>query len=512
LIILDGWGMAPPGPGNAIALANTPHLDRYWVEGQHSVLAASGLAVGLPAGQIGNSEVGHLNLGAGFRVLQELPRIDEAIRSGRFFENLALCAAVDAARERGTTLHLMGLFSYGGVHSHARHLYALLDLAARRGLRRCSVHAFLDGRDTPPRQALDDLPLLEAALDETGAGRIATVTGRYYAMDRDKRWDRTELAYRAVVAGQGEHAPTATEAVRQAYAAGANDEFVKPTVVDRPHDGGGAVPSPRIADGDAVIWFNFRADRSRQLSDALLRPGFDGFSRPYRPGSLYYVTFTQYEADLPVSAVAYPPHNVEMPLARVVAEAGLRQCHLAETEKYAHVTYFFNGGREEPFPGESRVMVPSPKVATYDLQPEMSAAAVARAAVERLASGDDAFLVINFANGDMVGHTGVLAAAVRAAGAVDLAVGEVVAATLAAGGYAAITADHGNAEEMIDTNAAAGGPMTAHTTNPVPFVLAGAPAGTRLKPEGALKDVAPTLLALMGLPIPEAMAGNGLLE
>jgi 2,3-bisphosphoglycerate-independent phosphoglycerate mutase len=509
LIILDGWGIAPPGPGNAIAAADTPVLDGLWRDSPHSTLAASGRAVGLPEGQIGNSEVGHLNLGAGFRVVQELPRISEAIESGSFFDNPALIAAADHARDAGTTLHLLGLFSYGGVHSHATHLYALLDLAGRRGLRRVAVHAFLDGRDTPPRQALKDLPQLEEALVRTGAGRIASVGGRYYAMDRDRRWDRTERAYRALVEGQGEHAPSAEEAVRRAYAAGLSDEFVLPTLIDPP-PGSGDGPLPAIGDGDSVIWFNFRADRARQLSEALLLPDFDGFARPRRPQPLYYVTLTRYAADLPVTAVAFAPQHVEWPLARVVAAAGLRQCHLAETEKYAHVTYFFNGGREEPFGGEDRELIPSPKVATYDLQPEMSAAEVAGAARSRIESGDYAFVVLNLANGDMVGHTGVLEAAVRAAAAADAAVGTVVAAALAAGGCVAVTADHGNAEEMIDPES--GGPMTAHSTNDVPFILAGAPPGTRLKAQGALKDVAPTLLTLMGLPVPEAMRGNGLLQ
>jgi 2,3-bisphosphoglycerate-independent phosphoglycerate mutase len=512
LIILDGWGMAPPGPGNAIALAETPVMDRLWASAPHSTLAASGLAVGLPEGQIGNSEVGHLNLGAGYRVLQELPRIDEEIESGRFFENPALLGAVNHALDRDATLHLLGLFSYGGVHSHARHLYALLDLAARRGLRRVAVHAFLDGRDTPPRQALKDLPDLEEVLARTGAGRIATVSGRYFAMDRDRRWERVERAYRALVLGEGERAPSAEEAVRRAYGAGQGDEFVPPTVITPDEREGGAADGTRgtIGEGDAVLWFDFRADRARELSQALLLPGFDGFPRPVAPSGLHYVTFTEYAADLPVTAVAFPPQHVEWPLARVVSEAGLRQCHLAETEKYAHVTYFFNGGREEPFPGEERVLVPSPRIATYDLQPEMSAAGVAAEAVQRIEQGQYAFLVLNFANGDMVGHTGVLEAAVRAAGATDEAVGQVVQATLRAGGIAAVTADHGNAEQMIDPQT--GGPMTAHTTNDVPFILAGAPPGTRLAPAGSLKDVAPTLLALLDLPIPAAMAGNGLLQ
>ncbi|HEU5318589.1 MAG TPA: 2,3-bisphosphoglycerate-independent phosphoglycerate mutase, partial [Chloroflexota bacterium] len=411
LIVLDGWGIAPPGPGNAIALADTPNMDRWWAECPHASLAASGLAVGLPEGQIGNSEVGHLNLGAGYRVLQELPRIDEAIRSGAFFENEALCRAVDVARERGKTLHLLGLFSYGGVHSHATHLYALLDLAARRGLKGgVAVHPFLDGRDTPPQQALEDLPDLEAKLHETGAGRIATISGRYYAMDRDRRWDRVERAYKALVLGEGDRADTAEAAVRAAYERGITDEFLPPTVID---------PAGTIHDGDVVLWFNFRADRARELTQALLLPHFDSFDRIRHPNDLYYVTLTQYESSLPVQGIAYPPDFVEWPIARVVAEAGLGQCHLAETEKYAHVTYFFNGGREEPFDNEERILIASPNVATYDLQPEMSARGVAAAAVKQIETGGHAFVVLNFANGDMVGHTGKLEAAIQAAEVVD---------------------------------------------------------------------------------------------
>ena len=507
LIILDGWGFAPPGRGNAIAAAETPHLDGYWRECPHSTLGASALAVGLPQGQIGNSEVGHLNLGAGFRVLQELPRIDREIETRAFFQNEALGAAVDHARGAGRTLHLLGLFSNGGVHSHAHHLYALLELAAGRGLNRVSVHPFLDGRDTPPQQALHDLPQLEAKLRETGAGHIATVTGRYYAMDRDKRWDRVERAYDALVLGEGDHAATAEEAVRAAYAGGTTDEFVKPTIVGDAPEGG---PSPTIRDGDAVVWFNFRADRARELSQALLLEDFSGFQRRRVARDLYYVTFTEYDPALPVSGVAFRTQHVGRPIARVVSEAGLAQCHVAETEKYAHVTYFFNGGREAPFDGEERILVPSPKVATYDLQPAMSAPGVAEAAVKRLEAGGLAFMVLNFANGDMVGHTGDFDAAVKAAETVDGCVGQVVEAAQAVGGFAAITADHGNAEQMVDPET--GAPHTAHTTNPVPFILVGAPPETRLRSHGVLADVAPTLLTLMDLPVPEAMVGQGLLN
>jgi 2,3-bisphosphoglycerate-independent phosphoglycerate mutase len=502
LIILDGWGIAPPGPGNAITLADTSHLDRYWADCPHAQLAASGLAVGLPEGQIGNSEVGHLNLGAGYRVLQELPRIDDAIRRGAFFENEALCGAMDVAKQRGSTVHLLGLFSYGGVHSHATHVYALLELAAQRDLRgRVAVHPFLDGRDTPPEQALHDLPHLEQKLRDTGAGRIATITGRYYAMDRDRRWERVQKAYDVLVRGAGERAPTAEAAVRAAYSRGITDEFVQPTVID---------PDGTIRDSDVVVWFNFRADRARELTQALLLPDFNGFERTTVPKDLHLVTLTQYEAALPVSGIAFPPDYVEWPIARVVSDAGLTQCHLAETEKYAHVTYFFNGGREAPFPREERVLIPSPKVATYDFQPEMSSAGVARGAVDQIRDSSHAFVVLNFANGDMVGHTGKLAAAIKAAETVDRCVGQVVDATLAKGGFAAVTADHGNAEEMVDL--VSGEPRTAHTQNPVPFMLVGVPPDTSLMPEGVLADVAPTLLRLMELPIPESMKKYGLLR
>ncbi|MGI8423272.1 MAG: 2,3-bisphosphoglycerate-independent phosphoglycerate mutase [Chloroflexota bacterium] len=500
LIVLDGWGIAPPGPGNALSLALTPNLDRYWAGGPHAALAASGLAVGLPEGQIGNSEVGHLNLGAGYRVLQELPRIDDEIACGSFFENESLVHAMEVARTRGSQLHLLGLFSYGGVHSHAEYLYALLELASRRGLQgNVAVHAFLDGRDTAPEQALADLPTLEFRLAETNAGRIATITGRYYAMDRDHRWDRVKKAYDALVLGQGEHASSAEEAVRRSYANGVTDEFILPTVI---------APYRTMDDDDVVIWFNFRADRARQLTRALLLPHFDAFDRPHYPANLHLVTLTQYDASLPVHAIAYPPQLVEQPIAKVVAGAGLSQCHLAETEKYAHVTYFFNGGREEPFANEERVLIPSPNVATYDLQPEMSARGVAAAAIRQIEGGSHAFLVMNFANGDMVGHTGKLDAAIAAAEVVDAAVGEVVDATLEAGGFVAITSDHGNAEQMIDPET--GDPKTAHTENPVPFMLAGAPPDFRMKETGVLADVAPTLLRLMQLPVPLSMKEHGL--
>ena len=503
LIILDGWGIAPAGDGNAITLANTPNLDRLEAEGLTTVLDASGLAVGLPEGQIGNSEVGHLNLGAGFRVVQDLPRIDEAIADGRFGENHALLGAIGHARDSGRTLHLIGLFSHGGVHSHARHLEALLRLACREGMARVAVHLILDGRDTPPRQALADLPGLEAVLKATGVGRIATVIGRYFAMDRDRRWDRVSQAYSAYVIGSGPVFPSAREAIESAYAEGLNDEFVAPSII-------GGEPAGIINDGDSVVFFNYRSDRARQLSQALIVSDFEGFNRSRVVRDIHFVSMSEYEADLPVNAIAFPPLHVERPLARVISDLGGTQCHIAETEKYAHVTFFLNGGRETPFPGEDRVLIPSPSVATYDLQPGMSAEGVAHAAVHRMSTRHDDLVVMNFANCDMVGHTGILGAARLAVEAVDRAVGAVVTAARADGRVVLVTSDHGNAEVMIDPET--GGPFTAHTTNPVPLYLIGMPIGTRLVPHGQLSSVAPTILRLMGISVPDEMTSPDLFD
>jgi 2,3-bisphosphoglycerate-independent phosphoglycerate mutase len=456
---------------------------------------------------MGNSEVGHLNLGAGFVVFQWLTRIDRAVATGEFATNPVLNEAIDRALISGSTLHLLGLVSDGGVHSHIRHLEALLRLARARGLpaERVVVHAFTDGRDTSPLGGLEFLGDLERAMGKIGAGRIGTVSGRYYAMDRDHRWERTRRAYDALVHGVGEHADSATDAVRRAYEAGITDEFILPTVIDG--------PSPAtIQPGDSAIFFNFRADRGRQLSEALVREDFAGWDRgPCIPG-LHLVTLARYEADL-AAEVAFPPMDVLNPLARVVSDAGLAQLHTAETEKYPHVTFFLNGGREEPFPGEERVLVPSPKVATYDLQPEMSALAVTDAVVAAIESGRYRLIVVNFANGDMVGHTGVLTAAISAIETVDACLRRVIAATLAAGGVALVTADHGNAEEMIDL--VTGEPMTAHTTNPVPVVLV-TPAASpfrhvALRPDGRLAAVAPTLLQLLGLAPPPEMTESSLI-
>lgn len=508
LVILDGWGLGRDEPGNAVLAASTPVMDRLWATYPRATLRCSGEDVGLPAGQMGNSEVGHLNLGAGFIVYQWITRIDRAIADGSFFANTALIAAVDGCRERSSTLHLLGLIGDGGVHSHSRHLIALLRLARNRGLDRVCVHAFTDGRDTSPTSGLGFVAEIEAAIGQLGVGRIATVSGRYYAMDRDQRWDRTRLAYEVIVDGVGRTAPTATAAIEAAYAEGVTDEFIVPTVIadDRREP-------CRVQPGDGIVFFNFRADRARQLTMALALPDFDGFARSrVVAGACPVTTLTRYEEGLPV-AVAFEPQDIVWPVARVISEAGLRQFHCAETEKYAHVTYFFNGGREEPFPGEDRRLVPSPKVATYDLQPEMSAPGVTDAVVAAIRSSRYAFIIVNYANCDMVGHTGVFAAAVKAVEAVDVGLGRIVEAVLAVGGVALVTSDHGNAEEMIDR--ATGGPMTAHTTNPVPVILVTPDDHplryTHLREDGILSAVAPTVLQLLGLPTPSDMTTPSLL-
>jgi 2,3-bisphosphoglycerate-independent phosphoglycerate mutase len=503
LIILDGFGVAPEGSDNAIALARTPGYDSYLRDCPQTTLAAAGLDVGLPDGQMGNSEVGHLNIGAGRVVYQELTRIDRAIEDGSFFENPVLVEAVENAKADGRALHLMGLLSDGGVHSKNTHLYSLLRLAKARGLESVFVHCFLDGRDTPPQSALNYIEALELKMREIGVGQIATVCGRYYAMDRDRRWDRVKLAYDALVYGHGAAAPTAEAAVEQSYSADENDEFVKPTVISvvAENDNG------RINNGDSVIFFNFRADRARELTEALITPDFRDFDRGPGPPKVDFVCLTQYEKSFD-SAVAFKPENIKNTLAEVVAANGLKQLHIAETEKYAHVTFFFNGGIEEPVPGEDRVLVPSPKVATYDTIPEMSAFEVADKTVTAIKSGKYDFIVINFANADMVGHTGYLDAAVKALEAVDQAVRRVVDAALEQGGVALITADHGNAEHMRGPN---GDPWTAHTTSRVPLVLVGG-AGVRLKNGARLADIAPTVLSLLDLPVPAEMTGENLLE
>jgi 2,3-bisphosphoglycerate-independent phosphoglycerate mutase len=500
LVVLDGFGIGQRPADDAIAQARMPVWRGLLERWPHAQLEASGEAVGLPAGQMGNSEVGHLNLGAGRPVLQDLPRIDAAIASGDFARNPVLVDAVEKAQ--GHRLHLVGLLGPGGVHSVDRHAVAIGRLAAQRGLDNVLVHGLLDGRDTPPRSAHDFVPDFESRLTAANPGaRIATIGGRYFAMDRDKRWDRVKRGYDAIVHGQGIAAPSALAAIEAGYQRGENDEFIQPSVI--------SAVDGRVQDGDVVIHFNFRADRARQLIHALVDGDeFDTacFDRGARPRDLHVVTMTEYEAGLPV-AVAFPPQT-ESSLASYFAELGWRQFHVAETEKYAHVTYFLNGGVEQAFPGEDRVLVPSPKVATYDLQPEMSAAGVTDALVEAMAGDRYDFIVANFANPDMVGHSGVWDATVRALEFVDGCLGRVVAA-LPPDGLLAITADHGNADEERDAH---GAPMTAHSLNPVPLLLMGRAAEGRRLADGVLADVAPTLLELAGLRPLEGMTGHSLLR
>jgi 2,3-bisphosphoglycerate-independent phosphoglycerate mutase len=500
LVILDGWGLNPSAEANAVLLARTPIMDALIRDHPHARLVTCGTSVGLPRGQMGNSEVGHLNLGAGRIVYQDLTRIDRAIEQGELSRNQKLQDSFSHAR-RGGALHFVGLVSPGGVHSHVRHLHALLRLAAAQGIRAIRVHAILDGRDVPPRSARQALEETDALLQSLGCGSIATIAGRYYAMDRDKRWPRTEKAYRAMVAGEGERAGSAVEALEGAYARGEGDEFVLPTVIDAGGDGG------PIRRGDTVVAFNFRPDRMRQLSRALAIEPFDGFARPEWPLNLHYTCMTCYDETFPFP-VLFTDEPLRATIGSVVSQAGLRQLRIAETEKYAHVTYFFNGGEETPSPGEDRALIPSSQVATYDQKPEMSAVEVTEEAVRRLERPDYGFFVLNYANADMVGHTGVLAAAIRAVETVDGCLGKLVRAVEGRGGAVFVTADHGNAEQMVDE--ITGGPHTAHTLNPVPAVLVG--AGRAPMRDGILADVAPTLLELLRLPAPAEMTGKSLIE
>ncbi|MBI5017814.1 MAG: 2,3-bisphosphoglycerate-independent phosphoglycerate mutase [Deltaproteobacteria bacterium] len=506
LVVLDGWGQRTETAANAVAQARTPRLTALRREFSATTLGASGLDVGLPPGQMGNSEVGHLNLGAGRVVYQDYTRINLAIENGSFYDNPALTEACRRSVEAGGALHLMGLVSDGGVHSHQRHLYALLELARRQGAGRVYVHAFLDGRDTPPQSGLGYLEALEAEMARLGVGAVATVMGRFYAMDRDTRWDRVEKAFRALSQGQGIPAGSAREAVEAAYAEGQTDEFVVPRVIRAP--GGGPVAA--LADGDALVFFNFRSDRAREITRAFTQRNFSAFDVAGRPALSAYVTFTQYDEtfDLPM---AFPPERLVHLFGEVVSAAGLRQLRIAETEKYAHVTFFFNGGEETSYPGEERILVPSPReVATYDLKPEMSAMGVADRLVAEIGGGRFDAIVVNFANLDMVGHTGILEATVRAVETVDGCVGRVVDALRARGYAAIVTADHGNAEEMWDPGT--GQPHTAHTTNRVPCLLVDdRRRGARLRGDGILADVAPTLLELLGLTQPAEMSGRTLL-
>ena len=505
LAILDGWGVGEPWEGNAIYLADTPNMDRWQTHQPATTLVAHNGAVGLPEGQMGNSEVGHLNIGAGRIVYQDFTRINRDIETGNFFKNGPLAKVFGHAAEQGTAVHLLGLVSDGGVHSHIRHLIALLEMAKKIGLAKVYVHAFMDGRDTPPQSGAGYMAELTGAITRIGVGRVASVSGRYYAMDRDNRWDRVSLAWQAMVDGQGLHAATEPgEAVTAAYGRGETDEFIKPTVI---MDNG--EPVGAINDGDSVIFFNFRADRARQMTHAFIDQGFTGFPVQRRPHLAEYLTFTVYEKDFALS-VAFPPVPLTHILGEEVSSHGLRQLRIAETEKYAHVTYFFNGGCEAPYPLEDRALLPSPReVATYDKKPEMSAEAVTEELLRRLADNPYSLVVLNFANCDMVGHTGIMPAAITAVETVDRCIGRVAEHFTELGGVVLVTADHGNAEVMI--NKKTGGPVTSHSTNPVPLVMLGAQPGLDLKDGGALTNIAPTILELMGLPIPAEMESASLL-
>jgi len=499
LIILDGFGWRQETKGNAVALAKKPNFDRYWREFPHTTLQASGEAVGLPDGQMGNSEVGHLNIGAGRIVFQDLTRISKSIRDGSFFTNDALVQAMEHVKRENTALHLFGLLSDGGVHSHLDHLLALLELAHRHRLNRVYVHAFLDGRDVPPDSARRYIEQTLAKMNQLGVGQFATIQGRYYAMDRDRRWERTEKAYRALVYGEGRLVRDPVEVLEKSYQESVYDEFVLPSVIV---DAEGR-PVGRVRSKDAIIFFNFRPDRAIQISQAFTNEDFRAFDRgPERPADVFFVCMTHFSETVQ-GFVAYKPTNLDNTCGEVLAQHGLRQLRIAETEKYPHVTYFFSGGREEPFPGEKRVLINSPKVATYDLKPEMSAYEVTDALLEELAKDEHDVIVLNYANPDMVGHSGKLEPTIRAVEAVDECLGKVVDDILARGGVAVIIADHGNADTMIDEH---GNPVTSHSTEPVPMIVTR--HGVRLRDDGILADVAPTLLDLLGIEQPPEMTGR----
>lgn len=497
LMILDGFGIAPES-GNAIKAAKKPNIDKLFAENPLTQIGASGMDVGLPDGQMGNSEVGHTNIGAGRIVYQELTRITKTINEDKLKDNEAIVSAMDKALENGTALHLMGLLSDGGVHSHNTHLYGILELAKKKGLKKVYIHAFLDGRDVPPSSAADFVQACVDKTEEIGVGKIATVMGRYYAMDRDNRWERVEKAYAAMVYGEGVEAECPVCAVKNSYKEDVTDEFVVPSVVK-----GGATIQPN----DSIIFFNFRPDRAREITRTLVDPDFDGFERKKGFFPVNFVCMTQYDATMPNVDVAFKPQVLTNTLGEYISDKGMAQLRIAETEKYAHVTFFFNGGVEKQYPGEERILVKSPSVATYDLQPEMSAYEVTDKLVPAIKSGKYDMIILNFANCDMVGHTGVFDAAVKAVEAVDECVGKVVDAIKEMDGVALITADHGNADKMVDTD---GEPFTAHTTNPVPFCVIG--YDCELKDGGRLADIAPTMLQILGLPQPEEMDGTSLIK
>lgn len=499
LMILDGYGISNKTEGNAIAKADTPELDRIFNDYPSTTLKACGLDVGLPEGQMGNSEVGHLNIGAGRIVYQELTKITKHIGDGTFFTNRALVKAMNHVLTNRSSLHIMGLLSDGGVHSHIDHLKALLKMAKENNIKNVYVHAFLDGRDVPPRCALKYISEIEDYMKENGVGRIATVSGRYYAMDRDKRWERLEKAYDAITLAEGMKASTAAEAVEKAYARDENDEFVLPTIVE---------PAVTLNDRDAVIMYNFRPDRAREITRSIVDENFSGFERKKAVSDIRYVCMTQYDATMPAVDIAYPPEKMRNTLGEYLSDRGLVQLRIAETEKYAHVTFFFNGGVEEANPGESRILIDSPKVATYDLQPEMSAYKVTETVIEEIKKGSYDVIILNFANADMVGHTGVMDAAVSAIETLDKCVPQIEKAVLDAGGQILLTADHGNADEMVDDE---GRTVTAHSLNDVPLVhIAKNPVA--LRDGGRLADIAPTLLSLMDISIPDEMTGRSLIK
>ena len=498
LIIMDGYGLNPETKGNAIYEAKKPYLDRYFKEYPNSKLSASGLSVGLPDGQMGNSEVGHTNIGAGRVVYQMLVKITKDIEDGTFFENTALVDAMNSAKESGKALHLMGLLSDGGVHSHQKHLVGLIEMAHRMGLEKVYVHTFHDGRDVPPTSGVDFMSELVSDMERIGTGKIATISGRYYAMDRDNAWDRVEKAYNAMVLGEGKEERDPVEAIRKSYADGVTDEFIVPTVIDK---------EGTIKDGDSVIMFNFRPDRARQITRTFVDPDFNGFERKNGYFKLNFVCMAQYDAEMPNVSVAYPPEQLTMTFGEYISKLGMTQLRIAETQKYAHVTFFFNGGEERQFDGEDRILIKSPDVATFDMKPEMSAPEVCDAVCKAIDEDKYDVIILNYANCDMVGHTGVMDAAVKAVETVDTCVGKMVDKLLEKGGKAIITADHGNADCLVDPET--GDVFTAHTTNPVPMIVIG--AGDVKVKDGKLCDLCPTMLDMMGIDKPEEMTGESLI-
>ena len=503
LLILDGFGYRESADFNAILAARKPNWDALWRDYPHTLINASEKFVGLPSGQMGNSEVGHLNIGAGRVVYQDLSRVDVAIEDGSFFTNPALRQAIALAKQNAGTLHIMGLLSPGGVHSHENHIFAMLEMAARAGLRKVCLHAFLDGRDTPPRSATQSLQRLQEKCSSLGTGQIASIAGRFYAMDRDNRWERVQPAYELLTRGRAKFSATdASSGLEQAYARGESDEFVKPTTIIS-----GNAQAAVMQDGDVAVFMNFRADRAREITRALTDEAFDGFKRAYFPKLAGFVTLSSYGKDFHLPC-AYPPETISNGFGEYISNLGLRQLRIAETEKYAHVTYFFSGGREQPYPGEDRILIPSPKVATYDLQPEMSAFEVTDRLEAAILSRQYHAIVCNYANGDMVGHSGNMEAAVKAIEALDICIGRAVRAMRSIGGEVIITADHGNAEQMLDRTTQQA--HTAHTLNPVPLLYIGRKA--ELAEGGALRDLAPSLLTMMGLPQPAEMTGHSLIQ